>query len=389
MNPTATTKPPATARRALFPSAAISGFRAFRRVPTSRGTPGPTTALSLLLTFFALASVVSAAADPGIKYHPGHYIAFNGPVDFAQVNAVKDDAVAGVSKRYSWSSLEPEKDRYDFSAIEKDLAYLAGFKKQLVVFITDKTFSPDSSNPIPVYARAHGVINEKGGVSAKKWDRFIIERQVALCKALAKVFDDNPFFEGIAYQESAPSVSESGLRQGGYTPELMRDGLIQLLTESSKAFPRSQVFWYQNFLPQNNDYLYEVAAACVPYRVVMGGPDILPYRDALIRTYPIYARFKDKLKLFCAAQNDSYRHHKDDRRNGDKRVFHQGKKPIHPDGYVTLEEIFRFGRDQLFLNYIFYSYEISRSKSYPGDPQQFVFEDAFKVMRAHPEFNRR
>jgi len=118
------------------------------------------------------------------------------------------------------------------------------------------------------------------------------------------------------------------------------------------------------------------------------GRSILPSRDSLIKPYPIYERFKGELKLFCSVQNDSYRHHKDDRRNGDKRAFHRGEKPIHPDGYVTPEEIFRFGRDQLFLNYIFYSYRLKRSKAYPGEPLEFVFEEAFKVIRNHPEFNK-
>jgi len=228
------------------------------------------------LSFIILSAIASAAENPGVKYHPGHYIGFGGPEDFRKVAVVKHESVSGISKRYRWSSLEPGKDQYDFSAIAKDLAYLAEIKKQLVVFITDKTFSSHSPNSVPVYARAHAFSNITGGTSAKKWDPVLIDRQVALCKALAKSFDDNPFFEGIAFQESAPSISRAERDKSGYTPELMRDGLIRLLTESRQAFPRSRVLWYQNFLPQNNGYLYDVAEACVPFRVVMGGPSCPP-----------------------------------------------------------------------------------------------------------------
>ncbi len=342
----------------------------------------------LIILACVLLPLASHGQNSAVKYHPGHYIAFSAGEDIKAVDAVKDSAVTGVNKRYYWAKMEPSKGKYDFSEIEKDLAYLAKHNKQLVVFITDKTFSGKDPDPLPAYVRPHGVVNDKGGVTAKKWDPVIIEREVALCAALSKAFDNHPCFEGIAYQESAPSVAGNKLHEMGYTPELMRDGLIALLTGSSKAFPRSQVFWYMNFLPMNNDYLDDVAKACVPYRVVMGGPDILPYRDALIKHYPIYDRFNGKLKLFCSAQNDSYCHHKDDRNNNTKDVYHSAQKPIHPDGYVTMEEIFRFGRDRLHLNYIFWNYKTYRGKSYPGDPQAFVFDDALKVIRANPRFNQ-
>lgn len=329
-----------------------------------------------------------AAEDAAVKYHPGHYIAFASGQNLAEIEAIAEEAIVGVNKRYTWAQLEPEKDKYDFSAIETDLAYLARLNKQLVLFLTDKTFSARDANPLPEYARPYGIVNKTGGITSPKWAPEIIDREVALCEALSKAFDAHPNFEGIAYQESAPSVSYDKLREIGYTPERMRDGLIALLTRSSMAFPRSQVFWYQNFLPMNEAYLDDVAEACVPYRVVMGGPDILPYRDALIKNYQLYKKYNGRLKLFCSAQNDSYRHHKDDRSNNGKEVYHKALKPIHPDGYATMEEIFRFGRDQLHLNYIFWSYRTYRDKPYPGDPPQYVFEDALQVIRANPVFNR-
>jgi hypothetical protein len=93
------------------------------------------------------------------------------------------------------------------------------------------------------------------------------------------------------------------------------------------------------------------------------------------------------MKLFCSAQADSYRHHKDDRQNDKKAPYHQGKKPIHADGYVSMEEIFKYGRDTMHLNYIFWSYKTYRNKPYPGDPEQWVFSDALNVIRKYPEFN--
>lgn len=340
-----------------------------------------------LLLGLAACAMFSAAAENGVKYHPGHYVAVEGSETLRKLKCLDEPAIRGVNIRYRWAELEPQKDQYDFSAVREDLAYLAARGKQLVLFFTDKTFSPKSPNPLPEYMRPHGVVNQEGGVSPKKWDAYLIEREIALCRALAKEFDTHPNFEGLAYQESAPSLSREGLKAAGYNAEVYRDSLKRMLIGSSQAFPRSQIFWYQNFFPGKDEYRYEIAEALVPYRVVMGGPDILPYRKALITSNRIYDEFRGKLKLFCSAQYDSYSHHKDDVSNGTKRPFKRGEKPIHPEGYVPMEQIFLYGRDQMHLNYIFWSYVTSRPKPYPGDPPAFVFDDALKVIRKYPAFN--
>ena len=340
-----------------------------------------------LMAGLAACAMLSAAAENGVKYHPGHYVAVESSKTLRELKGLDEPAIRGVNIRYRWAALEPEKDAYNFSAVREDLAYLAKRGKQLVVFFTDKTFSPKLPNPLPEYMRRHGVENEDGGVSPKKWDAYLIEREIALCRALSKEFDAHPNFEGLAYQESAPSLSREGLAASGYNAEVYRDALKRMLIGSSEAFPRSQVFWYQNFFPGKDEYRYEIAEAVVPYRVVMGGPDILPYRTALINSNRIYDRFQGKLKLFCSAQYDSYSHHKDDVSNKTKAPYKRGEKRIHPEGYVPMEQIFLYGRDQMHLNYIFWSYVTGRPKAYPDDPPAFVFEDALKVIRKYPKFN--
>src|SRR5258706_14402482 len=72
----------------------------------SAGTPGKT------------AATPSAAA---VKWHPGHYaIVQFGEIDERHLY----QSFRGVQKTYSWRTLEPEKGRYDFSAIRTDLAFL-------------------------------------------------------------------------------------------------------------------------------------------------------------------------------------------------------------------------------------------------------------------------
>lgn len=337
-----------------------------------------------LALFFA--PLLCGAAE-AVKYNPGHYVALEANARLDAFPYLDEPAIRGFNIRYTWVTIEPEENRYDFSAIRRDLAIAAKHGKQLVAFLTDKTFFPGSPNPLPAYIRHYSMTNANGGITPKKWEKKLIEREIALTQALAKEFDRHPNFEGIAWQESAPSVPMKELESAGYTPELFRDCMIRLLSGSSQALPHSQVFWYQNFLPGKMEYLRDIVQAVLPYRVVLGGPDILPYRTGLKFSYGLYDEFRGKMKLSSSAQADSYCHHKDDTDNSKKRVFHEGKKPIHPDGYVTMQQIFEFGRDRLHLNYIFWSYITSRPKQYPGDPPAYVFEDALKVIRQNPSFN--
>jgi hypothetical protein len=338
---------------------------------------------------FGAAALLAAAAGPDGKYNPGHYVALEVDGDLAAFPHLDEPAIRGFNIRYMWATLEPVKDRYDFSVIRRDLEIAAKHRKHFVVFLTDKTFSEKAANPIPEYMRPYALVNLTGGVNVKKWDPYVVEREIALTRALAKEFDGHPNFEGIAWQESAPSVTRADLAANGYTAELFRDALIRLLKGSSDAFARSWVFWYQNFLPGNNGYLRDIAQAVAGHRVVLCGPDILPHRTALLENYKLYDEFRGKLKLASSAQADSYRHHKDDTQNGNKRVFHSGQKPIHPDGYVPMQQIFEFGSGRMHLNYIFWSYVRGiQTKQYPGDPLPFTFNDALPVIRQNPAFNQ-
>lgn len=312
------------------------------------------------------------------KYHPGHYVAIAEVEAVSSIKALDEAAVRGVNKRYYWADLEPERGAYNFSSIKSDLEFLRNHRKQLVVFITDKTFNP-GRNPLPGYLSKYALPNMHGFTS-KRWDPLVVERFIALVRALGKEFNTDPHFEGIALQESALMISPAVQREQGYTPEKYRDALIKILAESSKALDRSQVFWYMNHLEGQDGYLGDIAEAVMPYRVVMGGPDILPYRKRLQATYKLYDRFNGKLKLFCSAQDDSYRHDRADSRNMGTAAATKNLPPP-ASGYVPMREIFQFARDNLHVNYIFWTY-----KNYHGSPGAFTFDDALIVMREFSSF---
>lgn len=350
-----------------------SNFSRLRKTKLAVAARGLVLAAALVIASYSMLR----GAEPAVRSHPGHYVAVNEADELQSIRHLDEPALRGVSKRYYWADLEPKKDAYELDTIKKDLAFLKAHNKQLVVFITDKTFHP-GKNPLPPYLAGYALPNSRG-FTAMRWDPAVNARFVALNQALARAFDDGPNFEGVAFQESGLMISLELRREHGYTPEKYRDALIQMLTESSRSFPHSQVFWYMNHFEGGDEYLAEIAKAVIGSRVVMGGPDLLPYRRRLQGTYQLYEQFNGRIPLFCSAQDDSYRHDKRDSRNMGNAVVTWNLPPP-AEGYVPMEQIFLFARDKLHVKYLFWSY------TYHAGTGAFNYDDAVAVMQKYPSF---
>ena len=163
--------------------------------------------------------------------------------------------------------------------------------------------------------------------------------------------------------------SDATLNANGYTPEKYRDALITVLKDASQSFSGSRVFWYMNFLSRSQAYLGEVASAVAPLGVVMGGPDALPDDYALKKlTYPFYEHYKGQMPLFCSAQFNSYKH------------LHQDSS--YKTKYWTMDELFRFMRDDLHVNYVFWT-----RKTWSNPSGSYDWTDALQVIERNPAFN--
>jgi hypothetical protein len=333
--------------------------------------------LGAALTGLAFAPAAPAASDTCAaiapqketerKYHPGHYVAIGRHElrSGVNVNAVLGEGVAGIQLRYRWGDLERERDKYDFSQIRRDLDTVAKSGLQLVAMIEDKTFNGEV--PTPRYLHDGYTLRGQRGYTAKRWDPLVVERMGRLVAALGAELDCHPNLEGIAFQETAPSLDDSVLHANGYTPEAYRDALERQLRAATQSLPRSRVFWYMNFLPGQQEYIGEVAGRLVGTGLVMGGPDILPDNAPLTRrTYPLYERFSSQLKLFGSMQHDSYRHSRKEAPGAD---------------FWSMEELFVFARDKLHVDYIFWDY---RAKRQPANSRDWA--EAREVIARHPSF---
>jgi hypothetical protein len=304
------------------------------------------------------------------KYNPGHYIAMvKWDVDDhpAIIDSIKP-GVVGFQKRYFWHELEPSFGQYDFSQVQRDLDLLAGQGMQLIVVVEDKSFK--NVKPTPSYLwNDYTLQNRAGGYTAKRWSPYVVERMNALTAAMGAHFDGHPNFEGIAVPESSLSLDLDVRKAAGYTPEKYRDALIDVLTGAAQNFPTSRIFWYMNYLVGNQGYLADIASAVAPYGIVMGGPDSFPDDESHNRmVYPLYDQFKGKMPLFCSVQFTSYKHLHED--------------TSYPTKYWTMNEIFRFLRDDLHVNYILWT-----RKPHRNPRGSYNWLDALPVMERYPAFN--
>ena len=303
------------------------------------------------------------------KFHPGHYTVILPAHNSLQ--KYSDDAirpgVVGIMKRFTWRELEPQRGVYDFSQIQTALNWAHAYGMQLVVMIDDKTFVLERPNPS--YLDTLTPRNRSGGYTMLRWDPTVVDRYKALVAALGASFDSNANFEGIAAQESSLGLDSTALKTYGYTPEKYRDALIDMFTHALAVMPRSRVFWYQNFLVGNNNYIGSVAAALGPKGLVMAGPDTLPDRDSLVdKSYPFFGQFKDKMHLGIQVEGACY------------RALHETSG--YSTKYWTMSELFQYARDTLHVNYMFWVRIPSAS---PSDAYDWY--DALPVIEANPVFN--
>jgi hypothetical protein len=266
---------------------------------------------------------------------------------------------AGAQVAYSWRQLEPEKDKYDFSELRQDLALLNANGKKLFIQIQDVTFSAERIN-VPRYllseSRYHGGADKQyhfkdgdeehaavAGWAARRWDPAVQERFHQLLFALGKEFDGR--IEGINFAETSVSFGESGrLFPQDFTFETYRDAIITNMKALKRAFPKSVVMQYANFMPgewrPTNDkgYLRAVYKAAQELKVGVGGPDLLPFRPGQLKSsYPLIRDAAGSIPTGIAVQEGNY---------GDVNP-QTGKS-------ATIRELLKFATDYLKVDYIFW-----------------------------------
>jgi len=293
-----------------------------------------------------------------------HYVFFGQDREKIRASSsfLETKALEGAQVTYSWRQLEPEQDKYDFSLVRDDLAFLTSKGKRLFIQLQDVTFSESRIN-VPRYllrdARYNGGADKQyqvqggdeehavvAGWMARRWDPAVQERFHKLLFALGREFDGR--VEGINFAETSVGVGESGrLFPKGFTFETYRDAVITNMKALRRAFPRSVVMQYANFMPgewlpgEDRGYLRAVYKAAKELKVGVGGPDLLPYRRGqLNHAYPLIRDASGVVPTGIAVQDGNYED--PNPRTG---------KP------ATVPELLKFATEYLKVDYIFWCTE--------------------------------
>ena len=259
-------------------------------------------------------AVLTATALPmAATAAPANYLFLGGDTVASWRKLVSRDDIEGVQIVYSWRSLEPAENRYDFSAIDRDLAEATRFHRRLFVQVQDRFFQPGARN-VPDYLLTRpefdgGLAKQddtgEGGKSygwvAKQWNPAVRSRFQALLAALAKQFDGR--IAGIDLPETAADVDRHAQ---GFSCEAYFQGELENAGFAAKAFRRSAVVQYVNFWPcewdNSRGYMQRFFDFAAANGLGLGGPDIAPQNKAhMHNAYPFFNRYKGRLKLVAMA----------------------------------------------------------------------------------------
>lgn len=303
----------------------------------------------LLVTGFTLLSAgifhVNAQTKPTVKWHPGHYILVKGDGDKKDY---LQDHFLGIQRKYDWVKMETEKGKYDFSEIRDDLAFLQKHGKRLVIQIQTKGFGKGVSNTPkylsdPEYGGSH-YRTATGSLSPVYWNPKVSERIAALYAALGKAFDKEPYVEAVVIPETAVSSDIKNKDQEGvehYTADKYADALDRQMKALRDAFPHTVVIQYTNFpveaLEKIINYQRQIG-------VGLGGPDVNLYsnlNDPKKGVYRFYDQVQGFIPLGTAVQSADY-------------SYDNPNHPVKIPALPTMQQIYKFGRDRLHLNYMFW-----------------------------------
>lgn len=221
----------------------------------------------------------------------------------------KPELFDGVQVAHRWRQLEHTKDEYDFSLIKEDLKFLKKSKRKLFIQIQDVSFSM-KYNHAPKYLLQEPIYNgganktytfkdydeteytEEGWVT-RRWEVQVQKRLHKLSAALGKEFDG--IIEGINTEETSIGFGSVGkLHPSGFTCPRFKEAVTENLAALKKAFPKSTVIVYANFMPGcrvpglATTSLKEVYEFAWANNIGVGGPDLLPHKkEQMSKSYPL------------------------------------------------------------------------------------------------------
>lgn len=226
----------------------------------------------------------------GIKWHPGHYLLPNmvhsagNKLSPSVITDLADEpAIQGLQLKVNWALIEPTRGNYNFSELEAHLAQLEKIGKRYVLQVMDRNFGGSSAQGVlpPYLATEPGGNggwhvkrrnNVDKGVQARIWVPAVMDRVIALHRALAARFDQEPYFEGIVLSESEVGFTPAEA-PSDFEPDNLRDQYVRLYQELPKVWKKTNVFTFINYF-QTHERTRALIETAYQNRLALGGPDI-------------------------------------------------------------------------------------------------------------------
>lgn len=294
------------------------------------------------------------ACTSAVASEPRHFL-YTSSGELAQIQPLLDRPdIEGVQIVYSWKQLEPQPGRYNFLAIEQDLAYLTQQHKKLFVQVQDRFFLPTARH-IPTYLQTDpryggGLVRQSddsevnpggSGWVAQQWNPALRARFQALLAALGRQFDGR--IMGINLPETAVDIDRKHDKTG-FSCDRYFNATLENMRFARQQFHRSAVVQYVNFWPcewdNDHQYMSRAFAAAAHEGIGLGGPDIVPWKPAQMKNaYPFFHQYKGTLPLVAmAVQEPTLRY-----------INPKTGKPFTRDEFVA------FAQDYLGVDVMFWS----------------------------------
>ena len=280
------------------------------------------------------------------KWNPGHYVQFGSNAnDFVIDAALKETAgmpfVKGIMIRASWHQLEKSKGQYDFSRIDRYLEKARAKGKRLFLMVGTKTFDGDKA--VPDYLRTSqysggafriGTIKGTYGENMALHDDDVRERLIALMQALGRRYNKDNNFEGVAFNETAWGKMVKPL--SSTQQKQFFSNFARVDTATRAAFPNSVVIQFMNYPANFMPALFENMK---DKGVGMGGPDVFIDDPSLNKSSYIFnSQATGIVPIGMKVESDCY------------NAPRYGAPYNPPD----VRDIYRFARDRLHANYVFW-----------------------------------
>lgn len=297
-------------------------------------------------------------ADAATNSEPRHFVYFVREHDrIAEPSFLAHERIVGAQLMFTWKQLEPERDRYDFTELRQRLAFLERHDKRLWIQLQDVSFSENILVPdylltdsafhggVARWYEGEGGQARFGGWVARRWDPAVRARFIRLLDALGREFDGK--IEGLNIPETAVSFDHPDFRPADFSNESYAEAIRETMSAARRAFRRSCVVVYANFMPgewlpgDDKGYLRSVYAHAAKIDAGVGGPDLLPHRRGQQNHSQLLISRRPREVVAAVAVQDG------------------NLAEINPatGARVTVAELYRFAKERLRLDYIFWGTE--------------------------------